>query len=75
MANDGQAVLHPPQVNVWSNLPYSAHSLSTMPDGATRVTSTSTLETSPLKLQQGGAYIHTGLFARFTRDYVLRADP
>lgn len=49
--------------------------LSIMPNGANRVTSTSTLETSPLKLQQGGAYIHTGLFARFTRDYVLRTDP
>jgi hypothetical protein len=49
--------------------------VSIMPNGANRVTSTSTLETSPLKLQQGGANIHTGLFARFTRDYVLRADP
>lgn len=49
--------------------------VSIMPNGANRVTSTSTVETSPLKLQLGGAYIHTGLFARFTGDYVLRADP
>jgi hypothetical protein len=49
--------------------------VSIMPNGANRVTSTSTLETSPLKLQQGGAYIHTGLFARFNWDYVLGADP
>jgi hypothetical protein len=49
--------------------------VSIMPNGANRVTSTSTLERTPLKLQQGGAYIHTGLFVRFNWDYVLGTDP